>query len=71
MSDYQLFTIFLSCLSTLYIAATEEAPPCCQCDNTGIVVGAVIAIVVVVLAMAVTVVLVTYLVLRHKRGGKP
>ncbi len=50
------------------IAATEEAPLCCQCDNTGVVVGAVVVVLVVV--VAVTVVLVTYLVLRHKRVGK-
>ncbi|XP_064386437.1 hemicentin-2-like isoform X2 [Halichondria panicea] len=42
----------------------------CQCpqsDNTGAVVGGVVALVAVI---AVTVVMVTYLVLRYKRGGK-
>ncbi len=50
-------------------ASTDESSPCPQSDNTstGAVVGGVVALVAVI---AVTVVMVTYLVLRYKRGGK-
>ncbi len=48
------------------ITASTDESSLCQCDNTGAVVGGVVALVAVI---AVTVVMVTYLVLRHKRGG--
>ncbi len=48
----------------LHAASTDESSPP---DNTGAVVGGVVALVAVI---AVTVVMVTYLVLRYKRGGK-
>ncbi len=46
---------------------TDESSPCPQSDNTGAVVGGVVALVAVI---AVTVVMVTYLVLRYKRAEK-
>ncbi|XP_064386051.1 sushi, von Willebrand factor type A, EGF and pentraxin domain-containing protein 1-like [Halichondria panicea] len=46
---------------------SSESPS--RSDNTGAVVGGVVALVAVVV-IAVTVVMVTYLVLRYKRGGK-
>ncbi len=49
------------------MAASTDETSLCQCDNTGAVVGGVVALVAVI---AVTVVMVTYLVLRYKRGGK-
>ncbi len=49
-------------------ASTDESP-LCQSDNTGAVVGGVVAL-VAVLAIVTGVVIVTYLVLRYKRGGK-
>ncbi len=52
-------------------ASTDESS-LCQCprsDNTGAVVGGVVALVAVV-AIVTGVVMVTYLVLRYKRGGK-
>ncbi len=54
----------------IYISITASTDESClyQCDNTGAVVGGVVALVAVVIA--VTVVMVTYLVLRYKRGGK-
>ncbi len=64
-----LYQLSNFCSSSVPLAATEEAPPSSQCDNIGIVVGAVVVVLVVVV-VAVTVVLVTYLVLRHKRVGK-
>ena len=58
------------CFMQSITASTDES--ClCQCpqsDNTGAVVGGVVALVAVVIA--VTVVMMTYLVLRYKRGGK-
>ncbi len=48
-------------------ASTDESSVGAQSDNTGAVVGGVVALVAVI---AVTVVMVTYLVLRYKRGGK-
>ncbi len=48
-------------------ASTDESSVGAQCDITGGVVGGVVALVAVI---AVTVVMVTYLVLRYKRGGK-
>ena len=51
-------------------ASTDESSPCPQSDNTGAVVGGVVALVAVVVVIAVTVVMVTYLVLWYKRGGK-
>ena len=51
----------------MYSIQSITASPCPQCDNTGAVVGGVVALVAVI---AVTVVMVTYLVLRYKRGGK-
>ncbi len=45
----------------------ESSPS--RSDNTGAVVGGVVAL-VAVMVIAVTVVMVTYLVLRYKRGGK-
>ncbi len=45
----------------------HESSEDAQSDNTGAVVGGVVALVAVI---AVTVVMVTYLVLRYKRGGK-
>ncbi len=55
------------CLIHSITASTDESSPCPQSDNTGAVVGGVVALVAVI---AVTVVMVTYLVLRYKRGGK-
>ncbi len=49
------------------ITASTDERSLCQCDNTGAVVGGVVALVAVI---AVTVVMVTYLVLRYKRGGE-
>ena len=54
------------CLIRSITASTDESS-LCQSDNTGAVVGGVVALVAVI---AVTVVMVTYLVLRYKRGGK-
>ncbi len=48
-------------------ASTDGSSVGAQCDNTGAIVGGVVALVAVI---AVTVVMVTYLVLRYKRGGK-
>ncbi len=59
----------MSCLVQSITASTDESS-LCQCDNTGAVVGGVLALVAVVVVIAVTVVMVTYLVLRYKRGGK-
>ncbi len=50
-------------------ASTDESSLCPPSDNTGAMVGGVVALVAVVV-IAVTVVMVTYLVLRYKRGGK-
>ncbi len=50
------------------ITASTDESSLCQSDNTGAVVGGVVALVAVVIS--VTVVMVTYLVLRYKRGGK-
>ncbi len=55
------------CLIRSITASTDESS-LCQSDNTGAVVGGVVSLVAVVIA--VTVVMVTYLVLRYKRGGK-
>ncbi len=52
-----------------YIAATEEVSPSPQNDNTGVVVGAVAGLLSVIVIVT-GVVLVTYLVLRHKTKGK-
>ncbi len=52
-------------MHSIYTASTDGA----QSDNTGAVVGGVVALVATVV-IAVTVVMVTYLVLRYKRGGK-
>ena len=53
------------------MVTTEDVTPSPQCDcNTGIVVGAVVVVLVSVTVIVTGVVLVTYLVLRHKRGGK-
>ncbi len=57
------------CLIHSITASTDESSPCPQSDNTGAVVGGVVALVEMVV-IAVTVVMVTYLVLRYKRGGK-
>ncbi|XP_064386377.1 sushi, von Willebrand factor type A, EGF and pentraxin domain-containing protein 1-like isoform X2 [Halichondria panicea] len=54
----------------IVLASTDESSPCPQSDNTGAVVGGVVALVAVVVVIAVTVVMVTYLVLWYKRGGK-
>ncbi|XP_064386185.1 CUB and sushi domain-containing protein 1-like isoform X2 [Halichondria panicea] len=51
----------------IVLASTDESS-LCQSDNTVAVVGGAVALVVVVIA--VTAVIVTYLVLRYKRGGK-
>ncbi len=51
------------------MAASTDESCTCQSDNTGAVVGGVVALVAMVV-IAVTVVMVTYLVLRYKRGGK-
>ncbi|XP_064386375.1 sushi, von Willebrand factor type A, EGF and pentraxin domain-containing protein 1-like isoform X2 [Halichondria panicea] len=51
------------------LASTDESSVGAQSDNTGAVVGGVVALVAMVV-IAVTVVMVTYLVLRYKRGGK-
>ncbi len=56
------------CLIQSITASTDESSPC-QCDNTGAVVGGVVAL-VAVMAIVTGVVIVTYLVLRYKRGGK-
>ncbi len=53
----------------MYSIQSITASPCPQCDNTGAVVGGVVALVAVV-AIVTGVVMVTYLVLRYKRGGK-
>ncbi len=50
------------------ITASTDESSLCQSDNTVAVVGGAVALVVVVIA--VTAVIVTYLVLRYKRGGK-
>ncbi len=50
------------------ITASIDESPLCQCDNTGAVVGGVVALVVVVV-IAVTVVMVAYLVLRYRYKG--
>ncbi len=57
------------CLIHSITASIDESCPCPQSDNTGAVVGGVVALVAMVV-IAVTVVMVTYLVLRYKRGGK-
>ncbi|XP_064386387.1 sushi, von Willebrand factor type A, EGF and pentraxin domain-containing protein 1-like [Halichondria panicea] len=49
------------------ITTSTDESSLCQSDDTGAVVGGVVALVAVI---AVTVVMVTYLVLRYKRGGK-
>ncbi len=52
-------------------ASTDESSLCPPSDNTGAVVGGVVAVALVaVVVTAVTVVMVTYLVLRYKRGEK-
>ncbi len=48
-------------------ASTDESSLCPPSDNTGAMVGGVVALVAMVV-IAVTVVMVTYLVLRYKRG---
>ncbi len=53
----------------LHSMAASTGSPCPQSDNTGAVVGGVVALVAVV-AIVTGVVMVTYLVLRYKRGGK-
>ncbi len=50
-------------------ASTDESPMGAQSDNTGAVVGGVVALVVVVV-VAVAVVMVAYLVLRYRYKGK-
>ncbi len=56
---------FLNAISIHSITASTGSP-CPQSDNTGAVVGGVVAVVAIVTG----VVIVTYLVLRYKRGGK-
>ncbi|XP_064386046.1 CUB and sushi domain-containing protein 2-like [Halichondria panicea] len=53
----------------IVLASTDESSVGAQCDNTGAVVGGVVALVAMV-AIVTGVVMVTYLVLRYKRGGK-
>ncbi|XP_064386214.1 sushi, von Willebrand factor type A, EGF and pentraxin domain-containing protein 1-like [Halichondria panicea] len=53
----------------IVLASTDESSPCPQSDNTGAVVGGVVALVAVV-TIVTGVVMVTYLVLRYKRRGK-
>ena len=48
-------------------ASTDESSPCLQCDNTGAVVMAVVAVVVIITGV---VMVMTYLVLRYKKGRK-
>ncbi|XP_064386486.1 uncharacterized protein LOC135335013 [Halichondria panicea] len=64
-------TEVITVITTSPPTATSTDESClCQCpqsDSTGAVVGGVVALVAV---SAVTVVMVTYLVLRYKRGGK-
>ncbi len=62
---YCVRLVVVGCLIHSITASDESS--LCQCDNTGAVVGGVVALVAVI---AVTVVMVTYLVLRYKRGGK-
>ena len=50
-------------------ASTDETSLCPQSDNTVVVVGGAVALVAVV-TIVTGVVMVTYLVLRYKRGGK-
>ncbi len=50
-------------------ASTDESSLCPQYDNTVAVVGGAVALVAVV-TIVTGVVIVTYLVLRYKRGGK-
>ncbi len=52
------------------IATTEEMSLSTQSDNTGVVIGSVVVVLLSVIAIVTGIVLVTYLVLRHKRGGK-
>ena len=59
----------MGCLIHSITASTDESSVGAQSDNTGAVVGGVVALVAMVV-IAVTVVMVTYLVLRYKRGGK-
>ncbi len=49
------------------ITASVDESPLCQSNNTGAVVGGVVALVAVI---ALTVVMVTYLVLRYRYKGK-
>ena len=55
--------------STHSITVTASTDESSVSDNTGAVVGGVVALVAVVV-IAVTVVMVAYLVLQNKRGGK-
>ena len=67
MSNLYILTCLLI---TIIPDAPQEAPPTCPpCtyDNTGPVVGGAVVAVIAVIAIVVGVVLVTYLILRHKR----
>ena len=65
----QLVAEVLSFLIMLHSITASTGCSCPQSDNTGAVVGGVVALVAVV-AIVTGVVMVTYLVLRYKRGGK-
>ena len=58
-------------LWTIVLALTGVSVGRPQSDNTGAVVGGVVAgVLAQVVVIGVTVVMVTYLVLQYKRGGK-
>ncbi len=65
-----LVNLICNKLNSLCTATTEEAPPSPQSDNTGIVAGAMVVSIVAVVVIVTGGVLVTYLVLKHKRVGK-
>ncbi len=64
-----VLSLMQSTHSITVTASTDESPMGAQSDNTGAVVGGVVALVVVVV-IAVAVVMVAYLVLRYRYKGK-
>ena len=65
----RLVLVGCHCLMHSPIASTGESVDHPQSDNNGAVVGGAVALVAVV-AIVTGVVMVTYLVIRYKRGGK-